>query len=250
MNIMNFNLKDYFSIKKVKNTTSTNSLIKKFEKTEKPFQVIYSNFQTEGRGQKGNKWESQAGKNLLMSISYSLDLTKDHYFIPSIIISLAVRKALISYTKEITIKWPNDIYWEQYKIGGILIENDMNASTITHSIIGIGLNINQDQFHSGAPNPYSLKLITNEEYSIEHILNKVLYSFVLYTKKYQKEGPALLLEEYKETLFRKTGYHSYRDKNGLFHAKFLDILLNGQIILEDSKGEQRNYYFKEVEYIF
>ena len=122
---------------------------------------VYSSFQTDGRGQRGNKWESEDGKNLLFSfVTFPKGLPAKEHFILLQITALALFDTLTEYTDGISIKWPNDIYCMDKKICGTLIEKDLSGMNIERSISGTGVNLNQKIFRSGAPNPISLSLIS------------------------------------------------------------------------------------------
>ena len=126
-------------------------------------------------GQRGNSWESDSGKNLLFSIVIFPEfLEARRQFLISQIISLAIKEELDTYTTDISIKWPNDIYWKEKKICGMLIENDLMGRNISQSIAGIGININQETFHSFAPNPVSLRQITGKEFDLFEILKNIV----------------------------------------------------------------------------
>ena len=119
--------------------------------------VVWAEYQTAGRGCGTNQWESERGKNLTFSILiHPKDLPATQQFHISMAISLAICEALEQYIGDVSIKWPNDIYWRNGKIGGILIENTLKGSIIMESIIGVGLNVNQRIFKSNAPNPVSM----------------------------------------------------------------------------------------------
>ena len=148
---------------RLQETTSTNDYLKQRCKEDKAkeFYTVIAECQTNGKGQRGNCWESEEGKNLTFStVIYPTALEAKKHFIISAIASYAVYDALAQYTSGFSIKWPNDLYWHDKKIGGILIENDMEGKYITQSIIGIGINVNQLNFLSDAPNPVSLAQIT------------------------------------------------------------------------------------------
>ena len=135
--------------------------------------VVWADFQTAGRGQIGNAWESEAGANLTFSaVLYPSFLPANRQFLISQIAALSVKQLLDKYTGEVTIKWPNDIYWRDRKICGMLIENDLSGMSIYSSIIGIGININQKEFRSNAPNPVSLYQITGREYDLEQLMEE------------------------------------------------------------------------------
>jgi BirA family biotin operon repressor/biotin-[acetyl-CoA-carboxylase] ligase len=134
--------------------------------------IVRAGFQTAGRGQPGNKWESESGKNLLFSIiTYPSRIKAHEQFIISMALSLGVHDFVRSKIKGCTIKWPNDIYVKNDKIAGILIENSLSGPRISYSVAGIGFNLNQEKFNGNAPNPVSLKLLTGEDYDPEITLS-------------------------------------------------------------------------------
>ena len=140
-------------------TESTNSYLKKVVKEERPEEgtLVIADFQTGGRGQMGNSWFSSKGDNLLFSLLvYPAQVKANEQFIISRIASLAIKNTLDLFIDDIRIKWPNDIYWQDKKIAGILIENDLQGDVIDNSVIGIGLNINQEKFPAELPNLVSL----------------------------------------------------------------------------------------------
>ena len=142
-------------------TASTNQylsqLCNQLQESVAELTTVTAEFQTAGKGQRGNTWEAEEGKNLLFSfVLYPSFLEARRQFILSQIVSLAIKEELSRWSDEITIKWPNDIYWKDKKICGILIENDLSGHHIRRSIAGIGININQEVFNSDAPNPVSL----------------------------------------------------------------------------------------------
>ncbi|MCI1681187.1 MAG: biotin--[acetyl-CoA-carboxylase] ligase [Bacteroides sp.] len=216
------------------------------------FTTVTAQFQTAGKGQRGNGWESERGKNLLFSfIFYPSFLEAKKQFILSQLISLAIKEELDQWTDCISIKWPNDIYWKEQKICGILIENELTGHQIDQSIAGIGININQDTFHSDAPNPVSLKQITGKEYDCNLILAGIMKRIKDYYARLQdKDGTTkLIMERYANSLFRKEGFHLYRDKIGEFSARLSRVESDGRFILEDKTGKEREYLFKEVQYM-
>ena len=233
-------------------TTSTNSYLADLCNVQPYPELtsVYSSFQSAGRGQRGNSWESEAGKNLLFSFVLYPDFLEAHrQFYLSQVTALALYDVLSSYTEGISIKWPNDIYWRDQKICGTLIENDLTGIHISRSISGTGVNLNQECFYSDAPNPISLCQITGNQYDIREILAQIMDKVTYYYQRL-KEGQTDLLEtRYKEALYRKEGMHPYQDKDGQFQARIVDIEPSGRLILEDAQGQQRGYLFKEVEYI-
>ena len=200
---------------------------------------LYAGYQTAGRGQTGNGWESEEGKNLLCSIL--LPPNKNLYFL-----NIAVGVALLQVIGEdFTIKWPNDIYWQNKKVAGILVENAIIGNEIRYSIAGIGLNVNQTTFVSDAPNPISLKQIRGQEYDIERLMNQLLEQ----VQNVLSEPEETIWSYYKAHLYRREGFWPYEDKNGIFEAAIQDVLPTGEIVLRDTNGQIRQYEFKQIKYI-
>ena len=217
--------------------------------------VVRAACQTAGVGQKGNVWESDGYKNLTFSVLLKpIFLPIANRFMLTKVISLAMvdfLKQEIS-TETISIKWPNDIYWHDKKIGGNLIENELEGAYITQSILGIGLNINQEEFHSSAPNPISLKQILGVEADLEEILSKVIHGIVGGYRQLEANFNMTQLAIrtlYVKNLYRKKGFYPYRDKEGEFKAEFDKIESDGHLVLKDEAGNLRCYAFKEVEFI-
>ena len=236
----------------IRETNSTNNYLKELLQTQNVDEgtVVWADFQSAGKGQRGNGWESEAGKNILFSIVLFPGFIKaGEQFILSQIVSLAVANCLQEYTAGISIKWPNDIYWNEKKICGILLENTILEDNIGHSVAGIGININQENFTSEAPNPVSLKQITNRDYNLEEILKTVVDNINVYYQQIKIGNTDFLIKQYKESLFRKDGYHLYNDGISDFLARIQDVDSSGLLILKTKEGEERHFAFKEVKYI-
>ncbi len=236
-------------IVRYKELSSTNLHFHELLKKGKPEEgaIIITENQTAGRGQAGNYWESEPGKNLTFSIIlYPEKIKANEQFIISQITALSLKNVLDTYISGITIKWPNDIYFQNKKIAGILIENSLTANAIDSSIIGIGLNVNQEIFHSNAPNPVSLKQITGVDFDLDHLLQQIQTQILTI---YKKTDPEEIKKNYVNSLYRKTGLHHYADKEGIFLASIHSIDLNGRLILEKENGEKREYAFKEVLFV-
>lgn len=210
--------------------------------------TVYVDFQSAGRGQRGNSWESAKGENLLFSTLLSpKDLKADRPFIVSQIISLAIKEVLDKYTSDISVKWPNDIYWREKKITGILIENEIMGDKVSRIIIGAGVNLNQEVFKSNAPNPVSLKQITGDSYDVVDILTQIIERMLFYYEKI--DFPGTIKIQYKASLFRKEGFHPFADGETTFLARIHDVEDSGLLVLETESGEIRKFAFKEIKYI-
>lgn len=235
----------------VEETHSTNSLLRAWvEKAALPNRsVIVADFQTAGRGQVGNVWESERGKNLTFSLLlYPQALPIKQQFFISQISALSVKETLDSYTDGITIKWPNDIYWNDKKICGMLIENDLSGHNLLRSIIGIGLNLNQSAFMGDAPNPVSLSQILRHEVDREEILCQFLRRFEAYDQRLLQGEKGLIHDRYIKALYRREGYYTYQDAQGRFSARIHGIESTGHLLLQSTDGAIRRYAFKEVSY--
>lgn len=236
----------------LKHTISTNVSLADLCKTTQPANLtsIYTSFQSDGRGQRGNKWESEDGANLLFSVViYPRELHAREFFIISQITALGLFEVLSEYANDISIKWPNDIYWKDKKLCGTLIENDLNGTLIEKSISGSGVNLNQTVFVSDAPNPVSMKQITGNDYDAETILHKILEVISKYTSILEEGESDYIRRKYMDALYRKEGIYEYRDINGPFMARIVNIGNDGKLFLQDEEGKIREYLFKEVEYI-
>ena len=236
----------------ISETNSTNNYLQSLCSKQKveELTVVVADFQTSGRGQRGNSWESDSGKNLLFSIVIFPEfLEARRQFLISQIISLAIKEELDTYTTDISIKWPNDIYWKEKKICGMLIENDLMGRNISQSIAGIGININQETFHSFAPNPVSLRQITGKEFDLFEILKNIILRIQSYYSLLKKGNTESIVCQYEMSLFRKEGMHRFKDANGEFLARIIRVEPEGRLILEDEMLNKRGYMFKEVEYL-
>ena len=232
-----------------KQTHSTNVLLWEMirEKSLPEGFVVQTDFQTAGKGQIGNSWESEAGRNLLFSmVLYPQRVTVDNQFLLSQLVSLGIKEALDEYTDGITVKWPNDIYWNDKKLVGILIENSLQGTKIKSSVIGIGLNVNQKVFVSNAPNPVSLLRITGKRQNRKLLLTKIRQNI---QKLYTELSVTKIRAEYAEALYRKDGFYAYRANNETFQAKIISVHPDGQLELETEAGERKGFYFKEVSFV-
>ncbi len=233
-------------------TDSTNRFLQELSGNEKipDGSLVLADFQTQGRGQMGHFWESEAGKNLTFSILiYPENVPANMPFVISQIVSLSLKALLDKYLSHISIKWPNDIYYKDKKIAGILIENTLEQGNISKSIIGIGLNVNQEKFLSDAPNPVSMTMIRQQQFERLALLEEFKQQFSLQRKKYPgNKDKEALHRNYLEACYRKDGFHKYRDKEGLFEAKIRDIEPSGTLLLERTNGILSKYAFKEVSF--
>lgn len=218
--------------------------------------LVDSDDQTAGRGQKGNSWETEPGKNLTFSlVCHPVWVHPAQQYIFSECIALAVADSLRSFlpqdeAEKIKVKWPNDIYYADMKISGTLIECDLMGKSISNCIVGTGVNINQRLFRSDAPNPVSLCHILNKETDREKVLMAIVGEFIRLYLQVQDGEKEAIHERYKANLYRNDGeLYQYSDENGSFFARLIDVEPSGRMILETEQGETRRYEFKEVKFM-
>lgn len=254
----------------VARTNSTNTLLKELlAKSEWPEgeEFLYAGYQTAGRGQTGNGWESEEGKNLLCSILVERQKTatikEENPFYLNVTVSVAVHRLLsqelMGKSQQLTVKWPNDLYWQDKKMAGILIENAIIGNEVKYSIAGIGLNINQTEWKSDAPNPVSLKQITGKEYNIDEQMKSLAHAI----REVLSEPEEEVWAYYKAHLYRKDGFWPFVERTvstqptmnadklteGQFMARIADILPTGEMVLEDPEGIRKKYHFKEIRFV-
>jgi BirA family transcriptional regulator, biotin operon repressor / biotin---[acetyl-CoA-carboxylase] ligase len=232
-------------------TESTNDYAKNMiSDTKNNGTIISSNFQTKGKGHQLNKWESEKGKNITCSIVlFPKELKAENQFAISKFISLAITDYLSIKGIDSKIKWPNDIYVENNKIAGILIENTIKGEQIDSTIIGIGININQEAFVSDAPNPISLKQITNREFDIKNEMNDLIqflnhrYNLLLDNKI------SILDKEYKQKLYRIDELTDFAMNSRKFSGSIKGVNKFGQLIIETTDKQKKEYNFKEISFL-
>lgn len=218
----------------------------------KDFALLTADWQTAGRGQRGTHWEADAGRNLLFSLRFQpRKVPAAEQFALSEALALAIRAALAATGDGFCVKWPNDIYWRDRKVCGILLEHQLQGSRIVETIAGVGINVNQADFRSDAPNPVSLLQITGRETPLAELLRSVLAEFEQRLRKAVQGRYGELHEEYRKHLFHGEGLHAYFDVARLqtFEAEIARISPLGTLTLRLPGGEERTYAFKEVKTI-
>ena len=207
--------------------------------------------QTAGRGQRTNTWESAPGENLTFSIVLApVFLPIMDQFLLSKVVALGIYMAINEYVRGLKIKWPNDIYAGNKKLGGILIENSIMNGLIKNSIVGIGFNVNQDIFKSDAPNPVSLKMLTKEHFDCEIVLNEILSGIDHYYKLLRQGDSDTINREFESVLFRFNQWCRYKSEDEIFEGAIRGVNEIGQLIIQKTNGEINEFHFKEVEFLF
>ena len=242
-----------FTTEHLDETDSTNRVCKDLaQEGENTDWVVWTDFQTAGRGCGTNTWESERGKNLLFSIlCHPQNVRATHQFLLLEAMSLALIEALEPHvhTGSLSVKWPNDIYWNDSKLGGTLTECSLSGQQLKWCVIGTGLNVNQRAFMSDAPNPVSLLQICNKELELQPLLERILSQFSKYLDLIKEAKYEALHKAYMTILYRREGFHDYCDAHGRFRAKIVDVEHEGTLILQDTMQQIRRYQFKEVQFI-
>ena len=238
----------HFEIVHIEETDSTNRWMK--ENGTRNL-VVVADYQTAGKGCGSNSWEAERGQNLLFSVMlHPKCLQAKNQFIITQVVSVALCKTLVSIIRpplapptqegNISIKWPNDIYVGDKKICGVLIENRLQGRMIKDTIIGIGLNVNQTEFKSDAPNPVSIKQLTGKDTDRDELLKAFLEQLK------ETANSTTIIADYKARLYRREGVHQFMTNNTVFGASIVDVKDDGRLMLQDEMGIAHLYRFKEV----
>lgn len=235
------------NIIRLEECASTNSALAAIARESPHSTVVITRNQTAGRGQRGNSWEAAPGENLTFSLLLKgTGVAPRDQFVISEAVALGIADALrrLMPEIEISVKWPNDIYAGDMKICGILIENTLTGNSITHSIAGIGINVNQTVFTSDAPNPVSMAMLTGIRRDLDRVLALTLDSIDSRLTQPREE----LHADYMASLWRRAG-GAYRDAatGEEFFAVIADVAPSGHITLLDTNNRSRVYAFKEVQ---
>ena len=240
----------------IEQTTSTNTDTANLLRSKKPADgtVIIAYKQTAGRGQDQNQWESEPFLNLTFSILlYPLFLNPGDQFQLSKTISLGIidylKTILPDYHDSIKIKWPNDIYVQDKKICGILIQNSITGNYLSDSIVGIGLNVNQTVFKSDAPNPVSISNLTHTEINLKECLSNLCKSLDHRYDQLVNIGYQQIEQDYLDSLYRFGQWGKYKVNNNIVIAKIKGVSEFGQLLLQDKDRNDHICNIKEVAYL-
>ncbi len=234
---------------------STNNFLKNLLSNSAPLPegtVIMADDQFAGRGQQQNNWHAEPGKNLTISILlFPTFLSLNKQFLLNIVISVAINKALTEFIpKGMSVKWPNDIYYKNQKLGGILIENTIVGSLIKTAVVGIGINVNQEIFVEGLSNrAVSMIQILQEDVNLVKLLHAICSQIEKQYLQLKAGHYTKLTEVYVDCLY-KIGELSKFRKNGVEFAGIIKgVEENGQLIVE-TEGNLSRFNFKEIEFLF
>ena len=230
-----------FKLIHIEETDSTNRWLKAHGEGK---MVVVADYQTAGKGCGTNSWESERGKNLTFSmLIHPTDIPASQQFRITEVVSVALCEVLEQYIGDVSIKWPNDIYMGDKKICGVLIENRLQGNVIVDSIIGIGLNVNQTEFVSDAPNPVSLRQLLGREIDREALLHDFLETLETVSSS------ETTYSAYRNKLFRMGKQAVFSDETGRFEGTIQDVETDGRLLIKDLSGQARRYAFKEVQFV-
>lgn len=211
---------------------------------------IVSDFQSAGKGQIGRYWHSEAKKNLLISfILYPKNLAATDQFYLNIISGLAVMDVVATYCKEVSIKWPNDIYVQNKKIAGILVQNALRGKDVKSTIVGIGLNINQNFFPEDLPNPTSLGLVSGKIFQIENIRLHLASRLEYYYNKLNAKHLSSIRQQYLNHLYRINMVSDFLLPDGhKINGSITGIDHDGRLMV-NVDGEIKPFAFREIGFV-
>ncbi|MHB1107033.1 MAG: biotin--[acetyl-CoA-carboxylase] ligase [Lutibacter sp.] len=232
---------------------STNLYLKKLavEKDTESYTVVTANYQSEGRGQMGANWYSEIGKNLTFSILIKFDTFEiEHQFYLSMAVSIGLLAAIRTHiSSPLFVKWPNDILADKDKLAGILIENMISGNLIKQTVIGIGLNVNQEQFPATIGKVTSLKIITGNSFDTEPLLESIVISIQNIVGYIERKEFQKLKELYLKSLYRFQKPAMFEDNNGaIFLGKIVDVFEDGKLVVELKDEKTRKFNLKEIKF--
>lgn len=232
---------------------STNDIASELAPQIEEGAVVITHHQTQGRGQRGNTWEAEAGANLTFSLILKPTfLSVSQQFYLNVGVTLAISDALRCFFPEnkanlLKIKWSNDIYYNEAKLGGILIESTLEGKNIKNAIVGIGLNINQETFnHTKA---ISLKNILQKDFVLAEVLEKILECLEIRYLDLKDKKFQLLKQSYLYQLYWYKERHLYLDNVGSeFMGEIIDVQDNGRLVVQ-AAGGVHCFNFKEIIFV-
>lgn len=236
-------------IYRIEKTTSTNDDAREAKYVHGD--VIWAEQQTAGRGQRGHKWDSATGDNLTFStVLAPTFLPVDEQFLLSEVVALALTETFARHGIEAKIKWTNDIYADDRKIVGVLIEHMLSSERFERTIVGTGINVNQTEFDPLLPNPVSMRQLTGMRYDREAVLEVYLDCLTHYYDMLHSGDKQTIQRLYRERMYHIDEEHTYALPSGeRFRATIRGVRPSGELRLEHADGTIREYAFKEVEFV-
>lgn len=213
--------------------------------------AVIAQYQSAGKGQAGANWESEAGQNLLVSyVFYPSFVEPKDLFVLNKAVGLGVYDYIKSILKkDVYIKWPNDIYYCDKKIAGILIENSVTFSEVNHSVVGIGINVNQEKFKKYIPEAESLRKATGMKFNLEGCFAGLSNCLERRYLQLKQVGYKSVNTDYRNAMYRLGEYFLFRKRDAVFRARILGVMDDGKLVLEDEKGRMETFRFKEIAFV-
>ncbi len=214
--------------------------------------IVVTDFQTSGKGQGKNVWQSDEGKNLLFSIALDMSFLKaENQFILTQMVSVAMINVLKKYLPEesLFIKWPNDIYFNNKKIAGILIKNEIKGMMMGTSIIGIGLNVNQTSFDKNLPNPISMKMITEKDFDLDELLSAISYQLSANSQQPTTNSQQPTANSYIKHLYRYKQWAFYKHEGSVKEMMIVGYDQFGRLILKEKNDLEVVCDLKEIAFV-
>lgn len=230
-------------------TTSTNDDARRGE--YRHMDIIWAERQSAGRGQRGHTWHSTEGENITLSLVLEPTFVPIvEQFLLSEIAALSLVDTMREYDVECRIKWTNDIYVADNKLVGILIEHSLMGDTLSRTIIGIGLNVNQREFPAELPNPTSMALERGATFDRREVVEALMRNVERWYAVLERGDKAFIEQSYRELMYHRDEEHTYAYPSGeLFRATLRGVRASGELCLEHEDGIIREYAFKEVEFV-
>ncbi len=233
---------------------STNNFLKNLvkETTVENWTVIQAENQTSGRGQFKNSWQSESGKNLTFSVLCELaNFKADKAFYINCCVSLAVFKVLSQHIPEkLSIKWPNDILSHSKKICGILTENVVKNDLIVRTVIGVGLNVNQEVFSAELSNATSMKLVTEVNFDRTRLLKEIVKQIKAQVRQIEAKNFETIKKNYETHLFRINTAAMYENTLGnQFLGRIDGIDHQGRLRVALENDSVQSFDLKEIRFI-
>ncbi|HUM97153.1 MAG TPA: biotin--[acetyl-CoA-carboxylase] ligase [Chitinophagaceae bacterium] len=217
--------------------------------------AIFAHDQTLGRGQRGKKWESEKGANIALSILIKPDFLKlSQQFWLSACVAVSVNQFLVKYAgDDVKIKWPNDLYWQDRKAGGILIESVVSSAASENgnwpwAIVGIGININQTNFPDWLIRPVSLKQITGKSFNTIELALELCKILDNNFSVLQQQGFEVFFQSYNQALYKRNEKVKLKKGRKVFEALIKSVNQSGQLLIQQATEEEIN--FGEIEWVF
>ena len=214
--------------------------------------IVVTDYQTSGKGQGKNVWESENGKNLLFSIALDMSFLKaENQFLLTQMVSVAMINVLKNYLPEesLFIKWPNDIYFNDKKIAGILIKNEIKGMIMGTSIIGIGLNVNQTSFNENLPNPISMKMITGNDFDLEELLSAISCQLsAVIGQQSTVNSQQSTVNSYTNKLYRYKQWAFYEHEGQVKEMMIIGYDQFGRLILKEKNDREVVCDLKEISF--